>query len=143
MDTPTVVSVKDVQKTYGKANEKQYTALKGVTFDVQRGEFVGIMGASGSGKTTLLNILSTLDKPTAGEVKINDQEISRLKGNALADFRAQEIGFMFQDFNLLENLTAYENMALPLTLQNVTGKKVREKITTIAKTLSIDAILNK
>ncbi|CAM2941716.1 ABC transporter ATP-binding protein [Latilactobacillus sakei] len=143
MDTPTVVSVKDVQKTYGKANEKQYTALKGVTFDVQRGEFVGIMGASGSGKTTLLNILSTLDKPTAGEVKINDQEISRLKGNSLADFRAQEIGFMFQDFNLLENLTAYENMALPLTLQNVTGKKVREKITTIAKTLSIDAILNK
>ncbi|USG04930.1 bacitracin ABC transporter ATP-binding protein [Latilactobacillus sakei] len=143
MDTPTVVSVKDVQKTYGKANEKQYTALKGVTFDVQRGEFVGIMGASGSGKTTLLNILSTLDKPTAGEVKINDQEISRLKGNALADFRAQEIGFMFQDFNLLENLTAYENMALPLTLQNVTGKKVREKITTISKTLSIDAILNK
>ncbi|AYG15841.1 ABC transporter ATP-binding protein [Latilactobacillus sakei] len=143
MDTPTVVSVKDVQKTYGKANEKQYTALKGVTFDVQRGEFVGIMGASGSGKTTLLNILSTLDKPTAGEVKINDQEISRLKGNALADFRAQEIGFMFQDFNLLENLTAYENMALPLTLQNVTGEKVREKITTIAKTLSIDAILNK
>lgn len=143
MDTPTVVSVKDVQKTYGKANEKQYTALKGVTFDVQRGEFVGIMGASGSGKTTLLNILSTLDKPTAGEVKINDQEISRLKGNALADFRAQEIGFMFQDFYLLENLTAYENMALPLTLQNVTGKKVREKITTIAKTLSIDAILNK
>ena len=143
MDTPTVVSVKDVQKTYGKANEKQYTALKGVTFDVQRGEFVGIMGASGSGKTTLLNILSNLDKPTAGEVKINDQEISRLKGNALADFRAQEIGFMFQDFNLLENLTAYENMALPLTLQNVTGKKVREKITTIAKTLSIDAILNK
>lgn len=143
MDTPTVVSVKDVQKTYGKANEKQYTALKGVTFDVQRGEFVGIMGASGSGKTTLLNILSTLDKPTAGEVKINDQEISRLKGNALADFRAQEIGFMFQDFSLLENLTAYENMALPLTLQNVTGKKVREKITTIAKTLSIDAILNK
>lgn len=143
MDTPTVVSVKDVKKTYGKANEKQYTALKGVTFDVQRGEFVGIMGASGSGKTTLLNILSTLDKPTAGEVKINDQEISHLKGNALADFRAQEIGFMFQDFNLLENLTAYENMALPLTLQNVTGKKVREKVTTIAKTLSIDAILNK
>lgn len=143
MDTPTVVSVKDVQKTYGKANEKQYTALKGVTFDVQRGEFVGIMGASGSGKTTLLNILSTLDKPTAGEVKINDQAISRLKGNALADFRAQEIGFMFQDFNLLENLTAYENMALPLTLQNVAAKKIREKIATIAKTLSIDSILNK
>ncbi|WP_155519264.1 ABC transporter ATP-binding protein, partial [Latilactobacillus curvatus] len=143
MDTPTVVSVKDVKKTYGKPNEKQYTALKGVTFDVKQGEFVGIMGASGSGKTTLLNILSTLDKPTAGQVEINGQAINGLKGNELADFRAKEIGFMFQDFNLLENLTAYENMALPLTLQNVGGKKVRELVTSIAKTLSIDSLLNK
>ena len=143
MDTPTVVSVKDVNKTYGKPNEKQYTALKGVTFDVKQGEFVGIMGASGSGKTTLLNILSTLDKPTAGQVEINGQAINGLKGNELADFRAKEIGFMFQDFNLLENLTAYENMALPLTLQNVGGKKVRDLVTSIAKTLSIDSLLNK
>lgn len=143
MDTPTVVSVKDVKKTYGKPNEKQYTALKGVTFDVKQGEFVGIMGASGSGKTTLLNILSTLDKPTAGQVEINGQAINGLKGNKLADFRAKEIGFMFQDFNLLENLTAYENMALPLTLQNVGGKKVRDLVTSIAKTLSIDSLLNK
>ncbi|MCS8582785.1 ABC transporter ATP-binding protein [Latilactobacillus curvatus] len=143
MDTPTVVSVKDVKKTYGKPNEKQYTALKGVTFDVKQGEFVGIMGASGSGKTTLLNILSTLDKPTAGQVEINGQAINGLKGNELADFRAKEIGFMFQDFNLLENLTAYENMALPLTLQNVGGKKVRDLVTSIAKTLSIDSLLNK
>ena len=143
MDTPTVVSVKDVKKTYGKPNEKQYTALKGVTFDVKQGEFVGIMGASGSGKTTLLNILSTLDKPTAGQVEINGQAINGLKGNELADFRAKEIGFMFQDFNLLENLTAYENMALPLTLQNVGGKKVRDLVTSIAKTLLIDSLLNK
>lgn len=143
MDTPTVVSVKDVKKTYGKPNEKQYTVLKGVTFDVKQGEFVGIMGASGSGKTTLLNILSTLDKPTAGQVEINGQAINGLKGNELADFRAKEIGFMFQDFNLLENLTAYENMALPLTLQNVGGKKVRDLVTSIAKTLSIDSLLNK
>lgn len=143
MDTPTVVSVKDVKKTYGKPNEKQYTALKDVTFDVKQGEFVGIMGASGSGKTTLLNILSTLDKPTAGQVEINGQAINGLKGNELADFRAKEIGFMFQDFNLLENLTAYENMALPLTLQNVGGKKVRDLVTSIAKTLSIDSLLNK
>lgn len=143
MDTPTVVSVKDVKKTYGKPNEKQYTALKGVTFDVKQGEFVGIMGASGSGKTTLLNILSTLDKPNAGQVEINGQAINGLKGNELADFRAKEIGFMFQDFNLLENLTAYENMALPLTLQNVGGKKVRDLVTSIAKTLSIDSLLNK
>ena len=81
MDTPTVVSVKDVKKTYGKPNEKQYTALKGVTFDVKQGEFVGIKGASGTGKTTLLNILSTLDKPTAGQVEINAQAINGLKGN--------------------------------------------------------------
>lgn len=142
MDTPTVVSVQDVKKTYGKPNEKQYTALKGITFDVQRGEFVGIMGASGSGKTTLLNILSTLDKPTEGQVAINGQPINDLKGNALADFRSNEIGFMFQDFNLLENLTAYENIALPLTLQNVNSKKIKTLVNKVAETLSIDHILS-
>jgi len=142
METPIVVSVKDVQKTYGKPNEKQYTALKNISFEVQRGEFVGIMGASGSGKTTLLNILSTLDRPTTGQVAINGQAIDHLKGNALADFRAKEIGFMFQDFNLLENLTAYENMALPLTLQNVGSKKIKVAVTKIAQTLSIDHILD-
>lgn len=138
----TIVAVTDVRKVYGKANEKQYEALHDVSFQIQAGEFVGIMGASGSGKTTLLNILSTLDQPTSGSVKINQQEITHLRGNQLADFRAKEIGFIFQDFNLLENMTAYENIALPLSLQNVSAKKARPLIEKIAATLGISEILN-
>jgi len=138
----TIVAVTDVRKVYGKANEKQYEALHDVSFQIQAGEFVGIMGASGSGKTTLLNILSTLDQPTSGSVKINQQEITHLRGNQLADFRAKEIGFIFQDFNLLENMTAYENIALPLSLQNVSAKKARPLIEKIAATLGIREILN-
>lgn len=138
----TIVAVTDVRKVYGKANEKQYEALHDVSFQIQAGEFIGIMGASGSGKTTLLNILSTLDQPTSGSVKINQQEITHLRGNQLADFRAKEIGFIFQDFNLLENMTAYENIALPLSLQNVSAKKARPLIEKIAATLGISEILN-
>ncbi|KRN28196.1 ABC transporter ATP-binding protein [Lactobacillus selangorensis] len=142
MDQQTVVSVQNVTKTYGKAHEKQYEALKGVSFEVEKGEFVGIMGASGSGKTTLLNILSTLDRPTSGEVKINGQAISHLKGNQLADFRSQEIGFIFQDFNLLENLTAYENIALPMSLQNKPVKAIKPQVEKIADRLGIAEYLD-
>jgi len=102
------MTVADLHKTYGKAGSEQYEALKGIDFEVQPGEFVGIMGASGSGKTTLLNMLATLDQPTSGEVTIHQQPITHLKGNQLADFRAKEIGFIFQDFNLLETMTAFE-----------------------------------
>ncbi|MFD1392682.1 ABC transporter ATP-binding protein [Lacticaseibacillus jixianensis] len=137
-----VVSVKNVTKTYGKRGEKQYQALKGITFDVQPGEFVGIMGASGSGKTTLLNILSTLDRPTAGSVAINGQDVTALRGNQLADFRAKRVGFIFQDFNLLENLTARENIALPLALQNVKSAAQQAAVTQIAQTLGIAAVLD-
>lgn len=137
-----VVAVAAVTKTYGKKNEKQFQALKGVTFDVLPGEFVGIMGASGSGKTTLLNILSTLDKPTSGHVAINGRDVTALKGDALADFRAKQIGFIFQDFNLLENLTARENIALPLALQNVSAKHQAEAVAKIATTLGIAAVLD-
>ena len=123
--TNEVVKVQHLVKTYGKGNEKKFTALKDINFAVENGEFVGIMGASGSGKTTLLNILSTLDKPTSGEVRINQQDLTQLKGNQMADFRGHEIGFIFQDFNLLENLTAAENIALPLSLQGVAPKQIQ------------------
>ena len=100
-----ILKVEKITKTYGKKGQKQYQALKGIDFFVQKGEFVGIMGASGSGKTTLLNILSTLDKPTTGRVFVNNQDITELQKNQMADFRGKEIGFIFQDFNLLDNLT--------------------------------------
>ncbi|WP_025023337.1 ABC transporter ATP-binding protein [Companilactobacillus nodensis] len=137
-----IVEVKNVEKIYGKADEKQFKALSDVNFEVQPGEFVGIMGASGSGKTTLLNILSTLDTPTSGSVKIAGQDITKLKTNEMADFRANKIGFIFQDFNLLENLTAYENIALPLALQNVSPKKIKPAVTAITEKLGLTEILN-
>ncbi|WP_179394644.1 ABC transporter ATP-binding protein [Lacticaseibacillus absianus] len=142
MQNQPVVSVHDITKTYGKANEKQYQALKGVTFDVHQGEFVGIMGASGSGKTTLLNILSTLDRPTSGTVAIDGQDVTALKGDRLSDFRAKQVGFIFQDFNLLENLTARENIALPMALQNVSHKRQQDAVDKIARTLGIDGVLD-
>lgn len=138
-----VVQVDKITKTYGKKGEKKYEALKGISFDVKRGEFVGIMGASGSGKTTLLNILSTLDQPTSGKVRINGRDITNLNKNQMADFRGQEIGFIFQDFNLLDNLTNHENIALPLSLQNVKSKEINSKVERIASRLGIKEILEK
>lgn len=137
-----IVEVKNIEKIYGKAGEKQYKALSDVNFEVEPGEFVGIMGASGSGKTTLLNILSTLDTPTSGQVHIGGQDITKLNTNEMADFRANKIGFIFQDFNLLENLTAYENIALPLALQNTSTKKIDPSVMGIAKKLGLTDILN-
>lgn len=118
-----IVEVQNVTKVYGKNNEKKTQALSGISFDVEKGEFIGIMGASGSGKSTLLNILSTLDKPTDGHIRINQKDVTTLKGNQLADFRANEIGFIFQDFNLLESLTAQENIAVPLLYKASDQKK--------------------
>lgn len=138
-----ILKVDQLTKTYGKKGEKQYQALKGVTFSVEKGEFVGIMGASGSGKTTLLNILSTLDTPTSGSVLVNNQDITKLKKNKMADFRGKEIGFIFQDFNLLENLTNRENIALPLSLQNVKAREIGDKVEEIASRLGISQILDK
>lgn len=142
MSTTPIMTVTDLHKTYGKPGSKQYEALKGINFDVNAGEFVGIMGASGSGKTTLLNMLATLDQPTSGEVTINQQPITHLKGNQLADFRAKEIGFIFQDFNLLETMTAYENIALPLTLQNTAAKEIKPAVEAVANHLGIAEFLN-
>ena len=138
-----ILRVDQVTKTYGKRGEKQYQALKGINFAVNSGEFVAIMGASGSGKTTLLNILSTLDKPTSGNVFINHQDNSTLNANQLADFRSQQIGFIFQDFNLLENLTNRENIALPLSLRGIAPRKIDPLVDKIATRLGIREILAK
>ncbi|MBM7711039.1 ABC transporter ATP-binding protein [Enterococcus xiangfangensis] len=136
-----IVTVNEVKKTYGKGNQKKTEALKGISFEVEKGEFIGIMGASGSGKSTLLNLLATLDKPTAGQIQINQADVTKLSGNQLADFRSHEIGFIFQDFNLLENLTAAENIAVPLSLQGVKSKEIHQRVAKVAQRLSIDSIL--
>ena len=138
-----VVDVKDVQKVYGKKGENQSHALKGVSFSIQEGEFVGIMGPSGSGKTTLLNVISTLDKATGGVVEIAGTDITKMKQGELSDFRSQKLGFIFQDFNLLENLSIYENIALPLSLQGVPSRKIGPKVEKVAEMLGISEILQK
>lgn len=138
-----IIEANELTKVYGKNNEKKTEALKGISFAIDKGEFIGIMGASGSGKSTLLNILSTLDHPSSGNIRINEKDITKLRGDALADFRSREIGFIFQDFNLLENLTASENIAVPLSLQGVRAKKIKQLIQQVANRLSISQILDK
>ena len=137
-----VLEVKNIEKYYG--NKSNLTkAIDNISFDVEQGEFVGIMGASGSGKTTLLNCISTIDKVTAGHIIINGEDITKLKGNKLNKFRREELGFIFQDFNLLDTLTAYENIALALTIQRVSPKEIDKKVNIIAEKLGIKDTLKK
>ena len=137
-----VLEVKNIEKYYG--NKSNLTkAIDGISFNVGEGEFAGIMGASGSGKTTLLNCISTIDRVTAGKIIINNQDITKLKGNKLNKFRREELGFIFQDFNLLDTLTAYENIALALTIQKVNSHEIDKKVKEIAQKLEISEILNK
>lgn len=137
-----ILSVEKIEKYYG--NKGNITkAIDNISFKVGEGEFVGIMGPSGSGKTTLLNCISTIDKVTTGNIIINDQDITRLKSKKLDKFRQNELGFIFQDFNLLDTLTAYENIALALTIQGKKPKDIDALIKKVAKSLGIDEILNK
>lgn len=137
-----ILEVKQIEKYYG--NKSNLTkAIDNISFNVDEGEFVGIMGASGSGKTTLLNCISTIDRVTAGHILINGQDITKLKGNHLNKFRREELGFIFQDFNLLDTLTAYENIALALTIQKIKPVEIDQRVKEIAKKLDIVDILNK
>lgn len=137
-----LLEVKQIEKYYG--NKSNLTkAIDNISFDVDEGEFVGIMGASGSGKTTLLNCISTIDRVTAGHILVNDEDITKLKGNHLNKFRREELGFIFQDFNLLDTLTAYENIALALTIQKVKPDQIDQRVKEIAQKLEIVDILNK
>ena len=137
-----VLEVKNIEKYYG--NKSNLTkAIDNISFDVEKGEFVGIMGASGSGKTTLLNCISTIDRVTSGKVIINGEDITTLRGNSLNKFRREELGFIFQDFNLLDTLTCYENIALALTIQRVNPKEIDKRVKDIAEKLGIKDILKK
>lgn len=138
-----ILDVKNLTKVYGKGSEQKFVALENLNLSVAKGEFVAIMGASGSGKSTLLNNISTLDVPTSGEILIDGETLTGLKGKALADFRARKIGFIFQEFNLLDSLTVYENIALPLSLQRVRSKDIRLAVKRVAKLLNIEGLLQK
>ena len=137
-----ILEVKNVQKYYGSKTALT-KAVNDISFDVKKGEFVAIMGASGSGKTTLLNLISTIDKVTSGHIYVDGEDITKLKGNKLNTFRREKLGFIFQDFNLLDTLTGYENIALSLSIQNVREKEINERINDIASKLNIKKILDK
>ncbi|MEG0265133.1 MAG: ABC transporter ATP-binding protein [Erysipelotrichaceae bacterium] len=137
-----ILDVQMIEKYYGsKGNITK--AIDNISFYVEKGEFVGVMGPSGSGKTTLLNCISTIDRVTSGNILINQQDITKLQRGQLAKFRREELGFIFQDFNLLDTMTAYENIALALTIQKVNPKTIDEKIKEVAKTLEIEDVLSK
>ena len=137
-----ILKLSKVEKYYG--NKSSLTkAIDNLSFDVSKGEFVAIMGASGSGKTTLLNCISTIDKVTSGHIFVAGKDVTKLRGNNLNKFRREELGFIFQDFNLLDTLTAYENIALALSIQNVSAKEIDTRIKKVAKELDITNILNK
>lgn len=137
-----ILSVEKIEKYYG--NKGNITkALDNISLKVYEGEFVGIMGPSGSGKTTLLNCISTIDEVTAGKIIINDNDITRLKSKQLDKFRQNELGFIFQDFNLLDTLTAYENIALALTIKGERPSEIDKNIKEVAGYLDIQEILSK
>ena len=139
-----ILKVQNISKVYGsKKSSKQYMALKSISFEVNEGEFIGVMGASGSGKTTLLNILGSIDKPTTGRFIMDGQDIADLNKNQLAEHRMKKIGFIFQDFNLLETMTLKENIILPLALAGYKTRAMKSKLDSIARDLGIIEILDK
>lgn len=142
MNSNRVLQVESITKVYGKGDNKT-EALRGISFDVLEGEFLGIMGTSGSGKTTLLNCIATMIKPTSGKIMLNNNDISSFKGGQLADYRGKEIGYLFQEFELLDNLTAKENIILPLSLHGVTGKQAEGKLHELVNRLDIVGVLDK
>ena len=137
-----ILKVEKIEKYYGN-KESVTKAIDNISFNVDKGEFVGIMGPSGSGKTTLLNCISTIDTVTTGNIIINNNNITKLKSKKLEEFRRNELGFIFQDFNLLDTLTARENIALALTIQGRKPSEINRLIDNVASNLDITGVLNK
>ena len=138
----TILRVESLKKHYGK--EPNITkALDGISFQVVKGEFLGIMGSSGSGKTTLLNCLATIIKPTDGSIQMQEKDLGQLKGSQLADYRGKEIGYLFQNFELLDNLTAKENILLPLSLHKVDANESKVRLELLSQYLDISELLDK
>jgi len=139
-----LLEVKNVKKTYTtRFGGHQVQALSNVSFAIEEGEYVAIMGESGAGKTTLLNILASLDKPTSGEVLLEGKDITKIKDGQISRFRRENLGFVFQDFNLLDTFSLQDNIFLPLVLANTPYKKMIEALDPIAKQLGIQDLLKK
>ncbi|MCR5431094.1 MAG: ABC transporter ATP-binding protein, partial [Lachnospiraceae bacterium] len=137
-----LLKVEQIEKYYG--NKSSLTkAVDDISFSVDEGEFVAIMGASGSGKTTLLNCISTIDRVTSGHIYLDNEDVTKIKGKALNRFRREKLGFIFQDFNLLDTLTGYENISLALSIQKKSISAMDSVIKDIAAKLGIGEILNK
>lgn len=137
-----ILKILSIEKYYG--NKGNITkAINNISFNVDQGEFVGVMGASGSGKTTLLNCISTIDKVTSGHIYISGKDITKLSKKRIAEFRRKELGFIFQDFNLLDTLTCYENIALALTISRVNHNEINNRVMDVAEKLNITEILGK
>ncbi|MBZ9606570.1 ABC transporter ATP-binding protein [Clostridium estertheticum] len=142
MNINTILKVKDIEKVYGNKGKVTH-ALNGISFEVNKGEFLGIMGSSGSGKSTLLNCISTIDTITSGHVYVDEEDITLLGGSKLSKFRREKLGFIFQDYNLLDTLTAYENISLALSINHCPVNKMKQEIDNVALALNIEKILNK
>ncbi len=139
-----ILEVNNVKKVYtGRLGSNKVEALKNVSFTVEKGEYIAIMGESGSGKTTLLNILAALDKPTGGAVLLDGVDLSRIKEKDIAAFRRDNLGFVFQDFNLLDTFTVRDNVLLPLVLMGESYPKMSERLEPVAKELGIIRLLDK
>lgn len=142
MTEPTLVA-NHIKQVYKSAAGVEQTVLHNLSLEVEKGEFLAIMGPSGSGKSTLLNILSTLMKPSSGEVTINQQDILNMNDNEIAKFRGEDMGFIFQSYNLIDSLTVYENIALPLMLQKKRPAVIKNRVQEVASMLNIAEYLNK
>ena len=138
-----VLETRNLKKVYNVGSLNAVTALHDVTIQVRKGDFLAVMGPSGSGKSTFINNISTIDTPTGGAVFINGKNVSAMSANETGRFRYQNLGFIFQDFNLLDSHTIYENIALPLSLAGVDPQKIEARVTELAKVLDITQLLNK
>lgn len=139
----TILKAKNISKIYGLDTKHPVQAIHDISLTIHEGEFVVIMGPSGSGKSTLLNNISTIDIPTQGQIYINEQEIQQMSENQLGKFRYEHLGFIFQDFNLLNSLTVYENIMIPLKLGGCQEKEITEKVHNITQKLNIEELLDK
>lgn len=142
MTTERILQIEKLTKVYGKGKQ-QTIALRGITFDVLQGEFLGIMGASGSGKTTLLNCVASIIKPTNGKILLKNQDIASFSNQKLAQYRGNQLGYLFQDFELLDNLTAFENIILPLALHGISAQQAKNELVSLAEKLEIASVLDK